>query len=181
MESSTGSADEVIDAQCRLEKVSSSVSSMGSVCSEEGAVSDSGAGDGSDLGPITMMVPATVGDGSDPAVSVSLSDSGAGDGSDPGPITLMVPSPAGSSRFCDSNSFGLANSYISILDASDSRLVAEESSSIADECSSSSDILMSVRPWFAESEFIGDAIVAKPLAVSARKDSQAWFFGVVES
>jgi hypothetical protein len=50
------------------------------------------------------------------------------------------------------------------------------------ECSSSSDI--SDECLFlgsAENEIIGDVTVTKSLAVSARKDSQAWFFGWVRA
>ena len=49
---------------------------------------------------------------------------------------------------------------------------------IVDDCSSSSNIFdecLSLE--FAEKELIGDVTVAKPRAFSARKDSQAWFFG----
>jgi hypothetical protein len=46
------------------------------------------------------------------------------------------------------------------------------SSDISDECSS---------PGSAENETIGDVTVTKSLAVSARKDSQAWFFGWVRA
>jgi hypothetical protein len=62
--------------------------------------------------------------------------------------------------------------------------LAEESSSLADECSSMSECSSSSdisdecsSPGFAEIEFIGDVTMTKSLAVSARKDSQAWFFG----
>ena len=93
-----GSGDGVIDAQSRLEKVSSSVSSTGLVCSEEGSVFDSSVGDGFVLGPITLMVPATAGDGSDP-------------------VAFGSASPVGSPRFCDAThmGFGLAKSQIWLL------------------------------------------------------------------
>jgi hypothetical protein len=57
------------------------------------------------------------------------------------------------------------------------RLVSDECSSMS-ECLSSSDISNECSSsGFAKNELIGDVTVAKSLAVSARKDSQAWFFG----
>jgi hypothetical protein len=46
--------------------------------------------------------------------------------------------------------------------------ISDKCSSISDECSS---------PGYAKNDLIGAATVAKPLAISARKDLQAWFFG----
>jgi hypothetical protein len=84
----SGSADAsstMTDEQSRLEEASSSVSSTGSVCSDEGSgssrVSNSDfvlasghAGDGSvsssDHGPLTLVVHVAAGDGSDPATTM---------------------------------------------------------------------------------------------------------------
>ena len=56
--------------------------------------------------------------------------------------------------------------------------ISDECSSISDKCSPISDISDECSsPGYAENDLIGAASAAKPLAVSARKDSQAWFFG----
>jgi hypothetical protein len=63
--------------------------------------------------------------------------------------------------------------------------ISDECSSISDECLSMSDTCSSISdisdkcssPRYAEIDLTGAASAAKPLAISARKDLQAWFFG----
>jgi hypothetical protein len=74
-----------------------------------------------------------------------------------------------SSLTTSEDSLPMAEESLTVFD------IFDECSSISYECSSISDECLS--PGYVENDLIGAATVVKPLAVSARKDSQAWFFG----
>jgi hypothetical protein len=114
----------------------------------------------------------------------SVADSAAGDG-----VALVAGDEVGSSisGAGEGSSFASPDPSFPVTSAQ-ARWVAETASSLANErssmseCSSSPDISDECSsPGFAENENIGDVIVTKSLAVSARKDSQAWFFGWVRA
>jgi hypothetical protein len=130
-------------------------SSTGPVRSEDGSVSDSGAGESINL---YGSVPVIAGEGYD--------SSGYG-----------FALPGGSLCSCDAThmGFSLANSISNLVASEEPLLLGDECSSMS-ECSLSSDI-SDEAPGFAEDELIGDVTVAKSLAVSTRKDAQTWFFG----
>jgi hypothetical protein len=112
--------------------------------------------DGHEVGPV-VSVGFAAGGG---PTGFAVADFAAGDG-----VALVTGDEVGSS--------------ISGAGESASSLANERSSS---ECSSSSDISEECSsPGSAENEIIGDVTVTKSLAVSVRKDSQAWFFGWVRA
>jgi hypothetical protein len=142
----------------------------------DGFVSDAGDGivsaDGGEVGSVVSVGFAA---GGGPTGS-DVADSDAGDG-----FALVAGDEVGSSIPSiagEGSSFASPDPSFSVT-SDQARWVAETaspecscSSDISDECASSGS---------AENELFGDVTVTKSLADSARKDSQAWFFGWVRA
>jgi hypothetical protein len=117
------------------------------------------AGDGSvpfssDLGPLAMTGPAAAGVGSVSSV-----------------VDPAVSASSGSVSSTSSGSSLVASGSVSVPVGVGS-VYSGSAPSVSVECSS---------PGFAKNERIGVVSVAKPQAISAREDSQAWFFGWVRA
>jgi hypothetical protein len=135
--------------------------------------------DGHEVGPV-VSVGFAAGGG---PTGFAVADSAAGDG-----VALVASDEVGSSisGAGERSSFASPDPSFPVTSAQ-ARWVAEFASSLANErssmseCSSSSDISDECSsPGSAENEIIGDITVTKSLT-TARKDSQAWFFGWVRA
>jgi hypothetical protein len=135
--------------------------------------------DGHEVGPV-VSVGFAAGGG---PTGFAVADSAAGDG-----VALVAGDEVGSSisGAGERSSFASPDPSFPVTSAQ-ARWVAESASSLANErssmseCSSSSDISDECSsPGSTENEIIGDITVAKSLT-TARKDSQAWFFGWVRA